>query len=162
MANPTPAVAPTDEQRIAAERITNLETQASEAAAETQKARGDAAAFKGELERANVELAGLRASNQRLNELLAASSAAAAKSDSLPALPIELPKNARQLVESVTFAAVGADGSPVRANGKRGDVVVIGKGEVAEELQGRIGLLIRVYPVSRATADELDQLKHVR
>jgi chromosome segregation ATPase len=164
--NPTQSQTPpadsneTQEQRVARERLADLSRQASEAAAETQTARSEAAAAKGDLERANSELIGLREQNKRLTEQLENLGKAAAVKDQLPALPVELPVNAKQLLESVTIATL-TEAGPVRANPKRGDVVLVGKPEVAEELQGKIGTIVRVYAVDKQTAAELAKLKHV-
>lgn len=172
MANPTqqppapPANPPagnpseTEEQRLTRQRIADLEAQASKAAGEMQTARQDAAAARGDLERANAANATLREENDRLKAQLAKQTEAAAKSGDLPVLPVELPKNAKQLVESVTIGAFTEHGV-VRATPKRGDVVIVGKPEDAEELQGKIGGVVRVYAVDKATAAELATFKHV-
>jgi hypothetical protein len=150
------------ESRIAEQRLRDLQEQAAKAVGEAQAAKAEALALRGDLERANTELAGLKASNERLssaNQQLVESSTAR---DGLPGLPIDLPKGAFQLVESVTIAAVGDDGKPVRANAKRGDVVVVGpKGAIAE-LQTELGLVARAYAITRDTADELRAIKAIR
>lgn len=162
---PSTPIAPTEEQRIAERRVADLMRQASDAAAETQTARADAAGLRGENERLAAELAGLRVINERLaNENRALLESSAAR-DNLPNLP-DLPKGAFQLVESVTIATVGPDGKPVRANPKRGDVVFVMQGKDAaedlEDLQKECGVTSRVFPVTRETLEELRTLKHVR
>jgi len=156
-----PPVGQTDEQRIAEQRLVDLQKQASDAASETLKARSDRDAIKGDLDRANVELAGLRENNARLLQQIETLGKSAALKDSLTPLPVELPKGSGQLIESVTFAASGEGGAPVRANGRRGDVVAVGKAEDAAELQERVGQVARVYAVSRETFRELGDLKHL-
>lgn len=157
---PGPTAEETQEQRIAREHLADLRQQASDAAAETLKARQDAAASKGDLERAKAANAALAEENERLKTALAKQTAAAAKSGDLPALPVDLPKGSAQLVESVTVAVVTEHG-PVRGTPKRGDVVIVGKPEDAEELQEEIGELVRVYAVDKKTFDELRTLKHL-
>jgi hypothetical protein len=149
-----------EDQRLTRQRISDLEGQASRFASETQAAKQEAAAAKGDLERASVELAALREENKRLAARVEGLSQAAANKDQLPALPVELPKGAAQLVESVVIA-VNTEHGAVRATPRRGDVVVVGKPEDAEELQRKIGSVVRVYAVSRETAQELTKLKHV-
>jgi chromosome segregation ATPase len=161
-ASQSPAANPlTEEERVAAQRLKNLEEQASRAATEVQTARADLAAAKGDLDRANAANATLREENERLKTQLVKQTAAAAKSGDLPALPVPLPKAARQLTESVTIATLTEHAAPVRATAKRGDVVIVGEVEDAEELQAKIGTLVRVYAVEKATAAELATLGHV-
>jgi hypothetical protein len=161
----TAVVQPPDsnEARIAEQRLRDLQQQASDAVAEMQKVKGDVTALTGELERAKTEIAGLKAANERLegaNRQLAESSTAR---DGLPGLPVELPKGAFQLVESVTIASVGDSGKPVRATPKRGDVVfVAGSKRDVEELQAELGLVAHVYAIDRSTAEELRALKAIR
>jgi hypothetical protein len=155
--------APSDEQRIAAQRLKDLERQASEAVSASQEAKRGEAAARGDLERANLENVALRAQVERLTAENKALAETTASRDTLPTLPVDLPKGAFQLTESVTLAALGDDGKPVRANAKRGDVVLsAGKKADAEELQEDVGLAARVYPVSKQTLDELRDLKHIR
>jgi DNA repair exonuclease SbcCD ATPase subunit len=160
--NPSAGTPPVEneDQRLVRQRIADLEGQASRFASETQTAKQEASAAKGDLERASVELAGLREQNKRLTEQLESLSRSAANKDQLPALPAELPKGAAQLVESVIIA-VNTEHGPVRATPRRGDVLVVGKPDDAEELQRRIGSVVRVYAVSRETAQELAKLKHI-
>lgn len=151
----------TEEQRIAQQRLRDLEQQASDAARDSSDAKRELAGVKGELDRAKIELAASKAENDRLRQQLQATQAAQAKGDKLPAIPIELPKGAFQLVESVVFATAGADGKPTRADAKRGDIVVAGKFDAAAELQARIGSHLAVYAVDRDTLDELRALRHL-
>lgn len=152
----------TDEQRIAAQRLRDLERQASDAAAETQAARADAAAVRGDLERARTENAGLHAENERLSAQLIALNAATAAHDGLPNLPIDLPKGAFQLLESITIMSIPKTGEPFRTSARRGDVIILGKADDAEGLQTEVGQVARVYAVEKATVDELRKLKHLR
>lgn len=164
-ANPTPNPGQTEEQRIAEQRLRDLMQQASDAAAGEQEAKRDLAGVRGELERANAELVGARATIDRLsaeNKALLESSSAR---DSLPSLPVDLPRGAYQLSESVTIAVVGDDGKPARPKTmpKRGDVVVVGaKRADAAELQAAIGQVASVFLIDKQTLDELRTLKHVR
>jgi hypothetical protein len=157
------ALGQTDEQRVAAQRLVDLQRQASEAVSEANEAKLAAAGFKGDLERANVEIAGLRASNERLSEQLKSTVAASASKDGMPTLPTDLPKGGFQLLESVTIASFDETGKAVRTSAKRGDVLLLApkKGDV-EELQAEIGQVARVYAVDKATLEELKALKHLR
>lgn len=163
---PPPAtanVAPNEEQRIAEQRLQDLMNQASTAAADRLEAVNKANALSGELERANAELAGVKAERDRLVNEVKALRESSAFRDTLPTLPSDLPKGAYQLVESVTFATIGEDGKPLRANGRRGDVVMVAKSkDDANELQQAVGVAARVYAVTRQTLDELGSLKHLR
>lgn len=151
------------EDRVAAQRLQDLTEQASKAAAETQTAKAEAAAAKGDLERANTEVVALRAQVERLTAQNQQLAEASQVRDGVPTLPVDLPRGAFQLVESVTIASLGDDGKPVRANAKRGDVLLVGKkDEALADLQGRIGSVARVYAVSAATVEELRTLKHLR
>lgn len=153
----------TEEQRIAEQRLQDLMQQASTAASERQAAIADANALRGELERANAELVGLRAGNDRLRAEIKALSDAATARDALPTLPLDLPKGASQLVECVTIAALDEQGKPGRANAKRGDVVFLtSKRAEVDELQRAVGVVARVYAIDKATAEELRASRFVR
>lgn len=160
MGNP---VDQTEEQQIAAKRLSDLEAQASRSATDAQTAKAEALGLQGDLDRANVQIAALRGDNERLTVQLNALNTQAALKDALPVLPADMPKGAFQLLESVTIATLTDDGKLVRTNAKRGDVVVGGaKPAALEELQSSIGKLARVHAVDRSTLDELKKLAHIR
>lgn len=163
MAQQNPAASGDNESRIADQRLRDLQQQASDASAAANTAKAEAAAARGELDRALTENAGLKAQVERLttaNQQLAESSAAR---DGMPSLPVDLPKNASQLLDSVTIAVIGEDGKPLRANAKRGDVVFVApKDGELDELQQAVGLVARVHAVTKAQAEELRTLKLLR
>lgn len=152
-----------EEQRIAEQRLQDLMQQASDAAAQRQEAIAEANALRGELERANAEVVALRAQVERLTAEIKAHGEAATQRDALPSLPLDLPKGAAQLTESVTIAVIGDDGKVTRANARRGDVVVVSAKQAdVDQLRRAVGVAARVYAVAKETADELRQLKYVR
>lgn len=136
-------------------RISELTSKLTDATAKAATLEGELTTVKGERDTAVTRVTELTEEVSRL-------AAAAAEKGAPPKL--DLPKNARQLNESVTIA----DANGMRRDAKLGDVVMVSKATgdklVAEvaELQATVGRNYRVYAVSPATLEDLAQLKHLR
>jgi hypothetical protein len=155
-------VAQSEEQRIAEQRDRDLRQQASDASAASNAAKADAAALKGELERAQAQVAGLRAANEQLTKQLEQLQQSVQLRETLPSLP-DLPRGAAQLTESVTIGSLDDDNKPLRTAARRGDVVVVG-GDVQEleSLRGKVGTVATVHRIDKATREELEKLRFLR
>lgn len=141
-----------EEQRIAEQRLSALQQQASDAAGDAEKARARVAALEGELALKETELNGLRKDNEKLTAQVAGLGLAVNRSG-LPVLPVKLPKDATQLNESVTIVA-GVNKK--RTAAKAGDVVYVNPNEKQlESLRRSVGLAATVHSVSEETAEDL-------
>lgn len=144
-----------EEQRIAQQREGALRDQASRSASDAEAAKARVAVLEGELSKSQADATALRRENEALREQLAGLGAAVNRGG-LPQLPVELPKNAAQLLESVTILS---GPNKARTDARAGDVVFVSESAPAlDKLRKAIGLVANVHAISEAQAEEL--VKH--